>query len=558
MVTFAITWHFPNLQLPRIGHVGNHYVVRFKDSNDVVSYLDRHLDRLYSDTKLWHDTWYDSSLPFWLLDRVGGNNATLATMTSVRFRSGRFYGWEGIGCCEGTCGHVWAYAQGPARLFPDLERSVREMVDYGVAFHEDTGIIDFRGEYGNGYATDAQGGYVLRTLREHQMSKDAGFLKRVYARTKKALEYLIAQDANEDGIIENAQHNTLDVDLYGASSWLSSIYLAALRAGAQMADEMEDKAFAERCRHIADAGMRNISDRLWNGDYFIQRLDLGSHPDALRYGDGCEVDQVMGQWWAWQVGLPRVLDSEKTRKALAALYRNNFLPDVGPFREHEKNGRWYAVPGEAGLLMCTFPKGDKAQILGSSATWASMYFNECMTGFEYEAAAHMVAEGLVEEGFAVTKAVHDRYHPSKRNPWNEVECSDHYARCMAVHSVFLAACGYEYHGPKGHIGFAPKVQAENFRAPFNAAEGWGTYAQKVSTAEFSASLQVKHGHLELETLALDIPEALSGRAMAVTLAGRRLAAKVERTGTRALIKLPDRTRINKDEVLIARLGDAVR
>ena len=26
------------------------------------------------------------SLPFWLLDRVGGNNATLATMTSVRFK----------------------------------------------------------------------------------------------------------------------------------------------------------------------------------------------------------------------------------------------------------------------------------------------------------------------------------------------------------------------------------------------------------------------------------------------------------------------------------------
>ena len=67
----------------------------------------------------------------------------------------------------------------------------------------------------------------------------------------------------------------------------------------------------------------------------------------------------------------------------------------------------------------------------------------------------MIWEGMVTEGLAVTRAVHDRYHPSRRNPWNEVECGDHYARSMASYGVFLAACGFEYHGPKGHLGLRP-------------------------------------------------------------------------------------------------------
>ena len=202
-----------------------------------------------------------------------------------------------------------------------------------------------------------------------------------------------------------------------------------------------------------------------------------------------------------------VLPEQETLAALKSLWRYNFTPDVGPYRDAHKPGRWYAMPGEAGLLMCTFPRSDWSyeQAAGQGPNWAAGYFNECMNGFEYQVAGHMIWEGLVQEGLAVTRAVHDRYHPRRRNPWNEVECGDHYARSMASYGVFLAACGFEYHGPRRHIGFAPRLSPEHFKAAFTSAAGWGTFEQQSAGGTTTAELTVRWGTLALRTVALAVP-----------------------------------------------------
>jgi len=64
----------------------------------------------------------------------------------------------------------------------------------------------------------------------------------------------MSRDIDQDGLLDGAQYNTLDAAWYGQIAWISSHYLAAVRAGEKMATEMGDAAFADRCGKILDRG----------------------------------------------------------------------------------------------------------------------------------------------------------------------------------------------------------------------------------------------------------------------------------------------------------------
>jgi len=532
-IDFVLTWHFPNV--PKIlGGKERHYAEHFPDAQSVAAYVAGNFARLAGQTRLWRDTWYDSTLPYWFLNRTFANTSILATNTAYRFRDGRLWAWEGIGCCPGTCTHVWHYAQAMGRIFPEIERDHRERVDFGLGF--DKGVIKFRAENGATYAVDGQAGRILGVLREHQMSQDSSFLKRLWPRVKMALERLIKTDADDgkpDGLIRGPLHNTLDANWYGIVPWLCGLYHAALRAGEAMATEMGDTEFAGKCREITDVAAKNLDATCWNTDYkyYTHKGDT-EHATEVGAYDGCHIDQVMGQSWAWQVGLGRVMTEQNVKDALRSLWNYNFTPDVGPFRAVKKPGRWYAMAGEGGLIMLSNPFAPDIEFTGKSK-WTTMYFNECMSGFEHQVASHMIWEGLVTEGLAVTRAIHVRYSPRRRNPYNEVECSDHYARAMASYGSFTAACGFECHGPKGHIGFAPRITPSNFKAAFTASEGWGSFSQQVTGKAFHAALEVKWGQLNLKTFAITLPtEDFKANGVTASVGTRSAPATLSRAGNR--------------------------
>lgn len=493
---FAVAWHFPNGYYAG-RRVGQRYARRFGSADDVIQYAYMNRDRLIAATRLWRDTYYDSTLPPWLLDRLHSTAANLATATCEWWRNGRFWAWEGAGCCHGTCGHVWNYAQTAARLFPALERSVREMQDFvpGIGFDEKTGAIGFRGEGWKLWAGDSQPGYVLKAYREHLMSETDEFLERLWPRVKKALEFLVAEDKNDDGLIEGRQHQTYDENYFGANTFTGALYLAALRAGAEMASITGDFDFAARCRALAEKGSDETMKRLFNGEYFIQDVDLGKHPDA-QYKDGCLADQLFGQFWADELGLGSLYPKEAVKKALQSIWKYCWAPDVGPQNRAHDPERWFAYPSEAGLFTCTWPK---SKHLGPKST---RYRDEVWTGIEYQVAAAMISAGLVKEGLAICRAIHERYHPSKRNPWNEVECGDHYARAMASWGVLRALGGFEYDGPRGRVAFAPMLTPENFKTSFTFADGFGTYEQSLTASQRTFRIRVRSGRLKLSELRL--------------------------------------------------------
>ena len=533
--SWLITWHFPN-QLEGNAIAGRYYATRFANAGAVAEAIARDFSRLEEATRLWHDTWYDSSLPQWFLDRTFQNTSILATSTCRRYKNGQFWAWEGAGSCAGTCTHVWQYAQAMGRLFPELERDLRTRTDYGFAFMPDGGIR-MRGSF-LGPAIDGQAGCILRTLREHQMSRDNQFLRPLWPRVKRAMQYLITRDSGK-GLLEGAQHNTLDSDWQGQIAWLSGLYIAALRATEEMATEMGDRTFAHECRMRWQRGSKAMVDTLFNGTYFINVLDP-DHLDSINSGTGCLIDQVMGQSWAFQVGLGRILPQAETRSALRSLWDYNFTTDVGPFRAKYTNARDFAVAGEPGLIMCTFPdpNWDINKAAGPNGRPIFVgYLNECQSGYEYEVASHMIAEGMVTQGLSVVKAIDTRYSPESRNPFNEIEAGSHYARSMAVYGSFITACGYEYHGPKGYLAFNPKIGPDAFKAAFTAAEGWGSLEQKRRGKTQLNSISVKYGSLRLKTISLEIAAGMKVHECVLKLAGKPIEATFKSDGSRATLEL---------------------
>jgi len=517
--TFVLAWHFPNLknnELPET--VGHEYETTFADAAKVGEYVFQHHDRLTADTRLWRDVYYDSSLPYWLLDRLHSTVSYLATGTCQWWRNGRFWAYEGVTCCHGTCTHVWNYAHSNARLFPELERSVREMQDFnprdkGGGFHPDTGLVGFRSD--DNYAADGQCGTILKAYREHLMSPDDSFLKRNWHLIRQALEFSIRHDENFDGIIEDKQPNTYDIDFYGANTFVGSLYLAALRAGEEMAKEVGQFGFAHQVRRVFEIGSKLTEERLWNGEYFVQDVDLKEHPKH-QYKDGCLSDQLFGQGWAHQLDLGYIYTPPNVVKALESIWKYNWAPDVGPYNEVHKPFRWFITPGQAGLITCTWPKDDYLKE-------GVLYREEVWTGIEYQVAGHMIWEGKLLEGLAICRAVHDRYHPDLFNPYNEVECGDHYARAMASWGVYLALAGFRYNGPKGWLGFGPRISPENFRAAFTTSEGWITFEQTRNKSEQRDSLEVRWGRLRLTRLSFETEG--TPKSAHVTIQGKKVKVK---------------------------------
>jgi len=320
-VHFMVTWHFPNLTLA--GRLkGRYYATKFPAAKDVARYIARNFDRLSSVTKLWRDTWYDSTLPYWFLNRTFANTSVLATTTCYRLADGRFWAWEGVGCCPGTCTHVWHYAQAMARIFPELERDLRERVDFGLALDPKTGVIRFRGEFGDTFAVDGQCGTILRAYREHQMSPDDRFLARLWPTIKRALQCLLDRDTDGSGVLHGPMHNTLDADWYGVVPWLVGLYHAALRAGEAMAQEVGDAEFARTCRIRFETGIDNLDRLTWREEYgYYIHVGDSKHMSEVGSYQGCEIDQVLGQSWAWQVGLGRVMNALHVKRALRSIWR---------------------------------------------------------------------------------------------------------------------------------------------------------------------------------------------------------------------------------------------
>jgi non-lysosomal glucosylceramidase len=545
-VRFLLAWHYPNLtndwdpeadrraaKAKLKNSWRNWYATEWKDAAAVAEYAFGHWERMLSETCLFHDALYRTTVPPVVLEAISANLSILKSPTVWRLEDGTFYGWEGVGIkagsCEGSCTHVWNYAQALPFLFPRLERSMRE-ANYAYNIDEEGGS-HFRIRLPLGLkhdsssfrpCADGQFGDVLKTYRDWKICGDTAWLKSLWPRLRKTIEFawspanLDRWDPGKTGVLWGRQHHTLDMELFGPNSWLTGYYLAALKAAAEMAPQVDDVDFGHTCAELFARGKSWVEEHLFNGEYYGQSIDLqnrsllekfnlgpretgifaGSVLDIywnqeqgeIKYqlGEGCVIDAVVAQWHANLYGLGEIFHPKRVKKTLQAIFKYNFHT----MRQTANPWRIFTLNDEKGVAICAWPEEKIRPKIPLP------YSQETMDGLEYAAACLMIQAGLVKEGLSCVRAVRHRYDGENRNPWNEIECGSNYSRAMASYSLLNAFSGFQFDLTKARIGFAP---LENpFRCFWALGSGWGEF--EIDSA--GATLRVLKGSLLLKEIVL--------------------------------------------------------
>jgi hypothetical protein len=102
-----------------------------------------------------------------------------------------------------------------------------------------------------------------------------------------------------------------------------------------------------------------------------------------------------------------------------------------------------------------------------------VYSNEVWTGIEYQAAAHMIASGLVNEGMDVVRTCGARYDGRVRNPFDQYECGHWYARALSSYALLEAFSGARYDAVTKTLYLKPILRGD-FRCFLSTATGFGT------------------------------------------------------------------------------------
>ncbi|PWU00452.1 MAG: hypothetical protein C5B52_08820 [Bacteroidetes bacterium] len=514
---FLLGWRFPNRKdWEDKVTVGNYYATKYQDGWDVLEKTLPQLNNLENKTVEFVNLLLQSDYPQIAKEAALFNTSTLRSQTTFRTSDGYFFGWEGVfastGSCFGNCTHVWNYEQTTAFLFGELARKMRE-VEYNYALVDQTGLMAFRvslplkkNTSWVAAAADGQMGTVMKVYREWQLSGDNDFLKAIWPGVKKALSFAWIPggwDADKDGVMEGCQHNTMDIEYYGPNPEIEFWYLGALKAASRMATFLKDNDFAKTCTELYNSGSKWTDEHLFNGEFYIQKIQPAADKSAIatgllvgmgskdfnnpdfQIGEGCLVDQLVGQNMALITGLGYLTKSENVRKALKSIYKYNYVQNFG---EHFNNMRSYALGNESGLMLTAYPDPSKRPRVPLS------YAFEAWTGLEYTAAAGMIYAGMEGEAIQTVTNVRNRYDGFKRNPFNEEECGNHYARAMASWSTLLAWSKFNYSAVDKKISFTSRPGNYFWSNGYS----WGSAVVKSGSIQIS----VHYGSLNLSTIEL--------------------------------------------------------
>ena len=486
--TFVVSWHLPNRYARQLEAEkgtprrleGYYYSNFFGSASEVANYVKSHLPDLTAKTRLFHKSFFASTAPSYLLDQVNSHLNTF--ITSSRFtRDGSFGVQEGL-----TEDKHWGplatidvslYGAVPVTiLFPELDQAMMRAharlqkssgeVAHGIDWH--FGRVDAHEAVHGRLDLPAQ--YVLLAIRGALWTGDDAYLREMWPSVKRALDYVLRErDANGDRLPDmgGAMCSYDNFPMYGAASFVSSLWLAALAHAVMAAKRLGDQPAQGRYGKCLEEGRAAFESKLWNGRYYRLYNDVGGVRGDC--DEGCLTDQLIGQWTMRLAGLGDLVDHGRVQAALRHIVKNN--------------ARYW------GHTNCSWP-GKKFLVPLDPNNWGDQG-NTCWSGTELAFAALLISEGLVDDGLRIVRQVDDRYRLEGLY-FDHQEYGGHYYRPMSSWALLHALLGLEI--LYGVVTFAPRVKAPRGKLLWATPDGYGHYefsATRVTIRVVSGSLKAR-------------------------------------------------------------------
>ncbi|KAG6521629.1 hypothetical protein ZIOFF_018754 [Zingiber officinale] len=258
-------------------------------------------------------------------------------------------------------------------------RKVRGAVPHDLGTHDPWSEMNAYNIHDTSKWKDLNSKFVLQVYRDFAATGDMSFGKDVWPAVCAAIDYMDQFDRDGDGLIENDGFPDQTYDawtVHGISAYCGCLWLAALEAGAAMAQRLGDRAFAEKCKIKFLKAKPVFEAKLWNGSYF--NYDSGSSSNSR----SIQADQLAGQWYTASSGLPSLFDEVKIRHTLQKIFEYNVMKVRG--------GRMGAVNGMK-------PNGKVDN--------SCMQSREIWTGVTYSLAATMLLHGMEHQAFATAEGI---------------------------------------------------------------------------------------------------------------------------------------------------------
>jgi uncharacterized protein (DUF608 family) len=529
--------------------MGHMYENWFSNATEVSEYVMKNLDKLREKSKAFHDALYESNFEYWLLDAVNAQLTTFVKSSFYvkdgRFGIWEGTGCCGLQTLDVT----YYGSHPVLLFFPELQLSQMRMTakfqlnpesrryhEYFIAFPKNKKLFDEYAKRDPSILTDeekrakiykeivAQTGqdatgriphmfpgafnavdayhmidlmpkFALLILRDYLWTGDKNYLEEMWTHVKAAMNHNLSTD--EHGALLPYHYDRSATDTYiasqtydawdfrGYSAYVSSIWLAALKATKKMAEVMGDGSYAKKMDEAFMKAQGNTEKLLWNGEYY----NLWHDPPSGKTNYCCMADQLNGQWYANFLKLGDILEKDHIKSALSAIYKYNYKPEAGLLNGATPN-KFEGKSAEVGAEM-----GFESRSLQKDNPW---------TGTEYAVASLLIQESFIKEALTIVKNVYDRYQQAGLT-WNHIECGGHYYRAMDVWAVLTELGGLGYNAVERSLALDPRMNEDDYKSVYVLPTAWGIVTQSQQPASQSDTIRVNEGNLTISKLLIRTP-----------------------------------------------------